>query len=319
MRREPAFLQARIATLRRGAERTVAVQAGFDWNDIPLILALARSGSIAAAARELGIDASTAGRRLSAAERRLGVKLFARDRNGLSVTDGGAVFVERAAAVAGDVHGMLLAIGSAGAAPAGTVRISAIDFLFDHWLLAHLPALQARYPGLDLELLGSNGNVSFGRHEADLALRLARPGDEAALAARRLGTIGWAVFGSPAFAGMARAGWAGQPWIVYEGTLSHLPEMRWIAREVPAAPRRVRTDSLSTMVRACRAGLGLALLPCLLDGDPGLVRLGDRIEVRRELWLAGHRDAVGTARIRAVDDWLAALCVADASRLCGWA
>jgi DNA-binding transcriptional LysR family regulator len=212
---------------------------------------------------------------------------------------------------------MLLATGSAAAAPAGTLRITAIDFLFDHWLLAHLPALQARYPGLDLELLGDNRNVSFGRHEADLALRLARPGDEAALAARRLGTIGWAVFSAPSFGASGRAGWGGQPWIVYDGGLSHLPEMRWIAREVPAAARRVRTDSLSTMVQACRAGLGLALLPCLLDGDPGLVRVDDRIQVRRELWLAGHRDAVATPRVRAVGDWLAALCVADAARLCG--
>jgi DNA-binding transcriptional LysR family regulator len=59
--------------LRHGAERTAAVDPGFDWNDIPLILALARGGSVAAAARELGIDASTASRRLGVAERRLGV------------------------------------------------------------------------------------------------------------------------------------------------------------------------------------------------------------------------------------------------------
>lgn len=93
----------------------------------------------------------------------------------------------------------------AGAALAGTARISAIDFLFDHWLLAHLPALHARHPGLDVELQGNNSNVSFGRHEADLALRLARPGDEAVLAGRRIGTVGWAVFGAPAFAGQVRA------------------------------------------------------------------------------------------------------------------
>lgn len=303
--------------MRRGAEGNVAMDAHFDWNDIPLILALARGGSIAAAARALGIDASTAGRRLAGAERRLKVKLFARDRVGLQPTEAGAAFVARAAAVAGDVHGMLLAADGAGAALAGTVRISAIDFLFDHWLLAHLPALQALHPGLQVALLGNNGNVSFGRHEADLALRLARPGDEAALAARRLGEVGWAVFGAPAFAGLARAHWGAQPWIAYDAALAHLPEMRWITREVPAATQRLRTDSLSTMVQACRAGLGLALLPCLMDGETGLVRLDARVEVRRELWLAGHRDAVGTRRLRAVADWLAALCATDGRRLCG--
>ncbi|MFL6630802.1 MAG: LysR substrate-binding domain-containing protein [Massilia sp.] len=115
---------------------------------------------------------------------------------------------------------------------------------------------------------------------------------------------------------MARADWASRPWVVYDATLSHLPEMCWIAREVPMASRRVRTGSLSTMVQACRAGLGLALLPCILDGEPGLVRLDARVEVRRELWLASHRDAVGTRRIRAVVDWLATLCAVDGDRLC---
>ncbi|MFJ1470004.1 LysR family transcriptional regulator [Massilia orientalis] len=292
------------------------MDAAFDWNDIPLILALARGGSIATAARELGIDASTVSRRLGAAERRLKAKLFARDRGGLRLTEAGTAFVERAAPLAGNVHGMLLAASGADTALAGTVRISAIDFLFDHWLLAHLAALQARHPGLDVELQGNNGNVSFGRHEADLALRLARSGDEAVLTARRIGTVGWAVFGAPAFAGLVRADWGSRPWVVYDATLSHLPEMRWIAREVPMAARRVRTGSLSTMVQACRAGLGLALLPCILDCEPGLVRLDARVEVRRELWLASHRDAVGTRRIRVVGDWLAALCAADSDRLC---
>jgi len=288
----------------------------FDWNDIPLILALARRGSVAAAARELEIDASTASRRLGATERRLGGKLFARDRQGLTPTELGDLFVARAAAVSEQVHGMLAAADERGAA-AGLVRISAIDFLFDHWLLPRLPLLQVQYPTLDLELQGSNGNASFGRHETDLALRLARPGNEAAIASRRLGQVGWAVFGAPAFSGLARAAWPGQPWIVYAEALAHLPEMRWVAREAAHAPRRVRTDSLSTMVQACRAGLGLALLPCLLDGTPGLARLDARVEVRRELWLAGHRDATGSRRIRAVADWLAACCEADRLRLCG--
>lgn len=283
------------------------MDADFDWNDIPVILALARGGSIAAAARALGIDASTVGRRLSAAERRLGSRLFARDRDGLRLTEAGAAFVARGASVAEQVNGMLLAADGARAVMEGVVRIGAIDFLVDWWLLPHLSQLGARYPGLQVELMGSNDNVSFARREADLALRLGRPVDEPAVAMRKLGKLGWAVYGAPAFAGAGRQQWPAMPWIAYHDNLAHLPEMRWLAREQPDARRSLRTDSLNTMAAACRAGLGLALLPCLLDGAPGLVRLDGRIEVVRELWLLRHREAVATQRIGAVADWLAGL------------
>lgn len=277
----------------------------FDWNDIPLILALARGGSINAAALELELDASTVSRRAQAAERRLNARLFVRGRTGIALTEAGAAFVARAADLAAGVNGIVLATSSAADTVAGTLRISAIDFLFDHWLLGQLGALKARYPGLALELLGANHNVSFTRREADLALRLSRPAHDAALAMRKLGQLGWAVFGAAAGPAPARQDWARQPWILYQEGMDHLPEMRWVAREIGAVQPALRVDSLSTMVRACQAGLGLALLPCMLANDPGLRRLDPRVEVRRELWLLSHRDTAASARIRGVADWLA--------------
>jgi DNA-binding transcriptional LysR family regulator len=277
----------------------------FDWNDIPLILALARGGSINAAALELHLDATTVSRRAQAAEQRMNVRLFVRGRTGMVLTEAGRAFVARAADLAGQVNAVVLATASAADTVAGAVRISAIDFLFDHWLLEHAGALAARHPGLRLDLLGGNANVSFTRQEADLALRLSRPAQDAALAMRKLGQLGWAVFGQADGPAPARQDWAGQPWIVYQDGLGHLPEMRWIAREIGAAQSVLRVDSLSTMVRACQAGLGLALLPCMLDADPRLRRLGEQVEVRREVWLLSHRDTVASARIRAVADWLA--------------
>lgn len=92
--------------------------------------------------------------------------------------------------------------------------------------------------------------------------------------------------------------------------MDHLPEMRWVAREIGTAQPALRVDSLSTMVRACQAGLGLALLPCVLDADPLLRRLDERVEVWRELWLLSHRDTAASGRIRGVADWLAGVFLA---------
>lgn len=277
----------------------------FDWNDIPLILALARSGSMSAAGRELGVDGSTISRRIAAAEKALNLRLFSRGTMRWQLTEAGQVFVRHGEGVYGGVQSMLLASTREADNLAGPVRLSAIDFLFDHWLVRHLPAFTERHPAVEVQLMADNQNISFTRREADFALRLAPPVDDAAVLMRRLGDIGWAVYGAPRFAGVARHAWGMKPWIAHEEARAHLPEMRWMARLEPAPRIALRVNSLSTMVHACRAGAGMALLPCILGDGEGLVRLSERAEVFRELWLLSHRDAGSVGRFKVVAAWLA--------------
>jgi DNA-binding transcriptional LysR family regulator len=288
----------------------------FDWNDIPLILALARYGSMSATGRELGVDASTISRRIAAAEKSLNLRLFIRDNTGYHLTSAGRVFVDYGEAVYGNVQSMLLASAQEADTIAGVVRVSAIDFLFDHWLLHELPGLLDEHPALEVQLLGDNQNVSFSRGEADFALRLAQPAEDAALVMRKLGEIGWAVYGAPRFADAPRSCWGTQPWVAYDSALAHLPEMRWMERLAPQPRIGLRVNSLSTMVQACRAGTGLALLPCLIEGEAGLQRLSGP-EVHRELWLLSHRDAGSIGRFKAVSSWLARTFSENRHKLCG--
>lgn len=289
----------------------------FDWNDIPLILSLARTGSMSASGRTLGVDASTISRRIAAAEKSLQLRLFIRDNTRYQLTEAGKVFVEYGEAVYGNVQSMLLASSREAEAITGMVRITAIDFLFDHWMLPQLPALHAQYPQLELHLMADNDNLSFTRREADFALRLAQPGEDAALVMRKLGDIGWTVYGSAGMEAVPREEWGNQPWIMYGEQLSHVPEMRWI-RSLGAQVRGpVRVNSLTTMIRACEAGLGLALLPCLIGEPAGLRRLSERPEVQRELWLLSHRDAGSIARFKVVSAWLAKLFADSRQVMCG--
>jgi DNA-binding transcriptional LysR family regulator len=288
----------------------------FDWNDIALILALARSGSMSAAGRELGVDGSTISRRIAAAEKALNLRLFSRDTTRWQLTEAGQVFVRYGEGVYGSVQSMLLAATREADSIAGPVRLSAIDFLFDHWLVRHLPGFTERHPEVEVQLLADNQNISFTRREADFALRLAQPVDDAAVLMRRLGDIGWAVYGAPRFAGVPRERWGGQPWIAHEEAKANLPEMRWMARLDPAPRIALRVNSLSTMAHACRAGAGMALLPCILGSDEGLVRLSDRAEVFRELWLLSHRDAGSIGRFKVVAAWLAQVFEECRDRLC---
>lgn len=276
----------------------------FDWNDIPLLLALARSGSMSAAGRTLGIDPSTMSRRVAAAEAALGTRLFIRDNAGYHATEAGQVFLSYAERVYGDVQSMLLDTCSEAEDVCGAVRITSIDFLFSHWLIEHMPPLLEQHPNLQLQLLVSNQALSFTRREADFALRLARPQDDAALLMRKVGDIGFAVYGAERFAQVQREDWPEQPWLAYGEELAEMAEMRWLREIAPDTHYPIRVSSVSTLVHACAAGVGLALLPCILGERNGLRRLSDKVEVYREVWLLSHRDAGKIGRYQAVGDWL---------------
>ena len=289
----------------------------FDWNDIPLILTLARSGSMSATGRQLGVDASTISRRIAAAEKALKLRLFIRDNTGYQLTDAGQVFVEHGEAVYGNVQSMLQASSQEADATAGPVNITSIDFLFDYWLLEHVPALHAQHPHLQLTLQAENQNLSFTRREADFALRLGKPSEDAALVMRKLGDMGFAVYGHPKFADTPRACWGTQPWIAYDDTLAGTGEMQWLAAMEPQPRKVLKVNSLSTMVRAAHAGVGMALLPCIMGQQEGLLRIGANVEVQRDIWLLSHRDAGGIARFKTVSAWLSQVYSANEHLLCG--
>lgn len=296
---------------------TGSSQVDFDWNDIPLLLALAQTGSMNAAGKRLGMDPSTISRRLAATEGALETPLFVRGPGGYQPTDAGRVFLENAERIYGQVRDMLVDTRAEADGVGGVVRLTAIDFMFGEWLVAHLPALVAAHPGLQLQLIASNQSLSFTHRETDFALRLARPQEDAALVMRKVGELGFAVYAQTCFADTPRERWDELPWLVYGPELAETPEMRWIARHVPGARRVVQVSSVATLRSACLAGLGLALLPHVVPEADGMCRLGAGVELHREVWLLSHRATGRIARYRAVSDWLVKAFETDAARLRG--
>lgn len=289
----------------------------FDLNDIVPVLHLARSGNKSATASRLGIDASTVGRRIAAVESALGIRIFVRTAWGYELTKAGEIFAAWAEQIQDQVNTMILTCVSETTSLSGVVRLTAIDFLFDYWLVNHLPELTATHPNLDLELITSENNLSFTRREADLALRLSKPNSDAALLMRKVGDLAFAVYGTPGLATAPPSNWPEMPWISYDESLSHTPEGRWMASQGLKVPVRLRVNNLGTMVRACAAGNGLALLPWALGEQAGLVRISEVPEAYREIWLLSHRDAGSVARFKAVSDWLANKLAASVKQIAG--
>jgi DNA-binding transcriptional LysR family regulator len=272
-----------------------------EWSDLRYVLTIARAGTLAAAARRLGVNQTTAARRLAAAEAALEARLFERRDGVLHPTKAGEAAIARAAQVEQEVAALERGIGGADATVAGTVRVTAVPILANRLLIPAAARLLARHPRLRIELIAEPRNLSLTRREADIALRLARPETGAALA-RRIGRLDYAVYGP-----QRRKG-DGLPWITYEEGLSHLPQARFIAataRAEETAP--LLLNDAEAIVQAVRAGVGKSLLPCFVgENEPGFKRLSS-VVLARDIWLMVHRDLRAQARIAAVIDWLVEL------------
>ena len=276
----------------------------FDWNDIRLLLVLQREGSLRATARQLKVDVSTISRRLSAAEAALKTRLFIRTTSGYQATAAGQTFLKSAQSIAEHIQQMLHSTQDSARSISGTVRITSVDFIFSLWLVKHITHFKQQHPQLTLELLSNNRDLSFSQSEADIAIRLARPERDAALFMRKIGELGWAVYGHADHPPLSAAEWPKHAWLSYTDDLAHVPEMRWLEELKISQPAVLQSSHLETLIHACKHGVGLALLPCMIANEAGLKQLSNGPVVFREIWLLSHRQTSQLARFETVYNWL---------------
>lgn len=286
-----------------------------DWDDVRVVVAVAQGGTLSAAARALGVNQTTAARRLAALEAALGATLFTRADGRHVPTPLGEAVAARGTAMAAEADAIARLVAEGGdAAAAGSVRLTATDGIVTHFLVPRLGAFWARWPRIALEIVPGAGTLNLTRREADMALRLNRPQDSGVVA-RKVADLGWAPYGAAA---QGRVGLTERPWVGYDDALAHLPEARWAERARGGAPVILRTPHVVALLEAVAAGHGIGVLPCWMgDADPRLVRLADDPPGRRECWLVIHEALRRQARIRAVADWLTALFDQERARLLG--
>jgi len=290
-----------------------------NWDDLRHVLAIARAGTLSAAARRLGVNQTTAARRLTAIEGDLGARLFDRVDRRLIATPTGQAVVAHAEKMEGEAQLLERAVAGRDAALSGIVRVTAVESVMATFLVPRLGEFRRAYGDIALELIGDNTNLDLARREADIALRLARP-REGLARTRRLADIGYAVYGCRDYLdGRGDLSLAEHDWVSHDETLSHIPEAAWCARTVRDYRPVLRCNGVQAMVEAVKAGVGVGILPCYRgDTEPDLTRLtGPAPVVRRELWLLVHGDLLKVMRVRAVVDWLVALCQREKGLLSG--
>ena len=278
-----------------------------DWDDLRPILAVARGGTLAAAAKGLRIDATTVGRRIQAAETALGVRLFDRIDGRYTATAAGELAIRHGEAIEREVLALEGQVAGQDQSLEGSVRVTSVGMLVTHLLAPCLPALLAEHPKLRLELTGSNANLSLTRREADLALRLGRPSDGSDRL-RKVGVLDYGIYAARALGEAARS----LPWLSYDEELSHGPEAVWLHKQLAAGEAPVvRANQADVLRHLAARGLGRAVLPRLLvEGQEDLICLsGPEPVVRRDIWLVIHPELRKTARVSAVVDWILGACM----------
>jgi len=274
------------------------------WELYRSFLAVMREGSLSAAARALGMTQPSLGRHMRELETALGTALFARSPQGLVPTPLARELVPHAQAMA-SASAALQRTASAGRGEvSGTVRITASEVIGAEVLPPILAAFRERHPGIVIELVLSNASADLLRRDADIAVRMVQPTQEA-LVARRLGSVALGLFahrryleahGRPSLL----AELADHSLIGFDTEMPYIRRMR--ADGLPYVRERfsLRTDSDLAALAAIRAGYGLGIMQVnLARRDPQLVHLlADELAIPLETWVVMHEDLRQSLRVR---------------------
>ena len=276
-----------------------------DWQDLAHFASLARHGSLSGAARALGVDHATVGRRIASLENALGLRLIDRLPRSSPLTADGLAVATLVSGMEDSVEAIRRYARGAVMAPASVVRISAPPSVAARLIAPNIVAFHNDHPGITLSLHGATANLALDRGEADIALRMTRP-DDADLLVRRIGVMRFGLYATPAVAALPPAEWG---FIAYDLTLEHLTQQVWLRSLLAGRPILFRASDVFGQLEAAHAGLGVVALPQFLgDADPALVRLPASVPPpTRDLWLVTYPDLRRSPTIRSVMDFLAGL------------
>ncbi len=281
-----------------------------DWALWRSFLAVAEAGSLSGAARRLSLTQPTVGRHIEQLEGAFGQKFFLRSPQGLMPTEEALALLPQARAMAMAADSLERQASAPAEEARGIVRIAASHVVGVELLPEALAPLVDAHPGLETELALSNENSDLLRHEADIALRMARP-TQGSLIARYLGEVPLGLFahrsyllrhGSPQEPGDLR----GHLLIGADRDPAFLAALEAFGGAMTRRSFRLRCDSEAAQLAALREGIGIAICQRgIAARDPDLVPvLAGQVSFRLGCWLVMHDDLRAVRRIRMVYDHL---------------
>jgi len=281
-----------------------------NWDDLRYFLAVARTGTLSAAAKQLGTEHTTVARHIQALEDELNSRVFHKSNSGCGLTDAGERLLACAEAIESAYVCAKAAASSERQAIGGTVRIGTPDGFGSVFLAPRLRTLTDRHPELRIEILTTTRPFSLLKREVDIAIAHSSP-EHMRVVSRRLTDHRIYVYGSQAYlndAGPigAREDLKQHPFIGFVEELLFPPEISF-CNAIGIEPR-IRSTNVLAQLHATLSGSGLCVLPAFVASSyPTLVPvLSEEVSFTRSYHMHIHEDHRGTAHVREVAAFIAA-------------
>lgn len=282
-----------------------------DWNQLRAFLETAETGSLSAAARKLGQSQPTLSRQVAALELALGVTLFERVGKTMALTTTGQELLGHVRVMGAAAHELGLAATGRSEEVAGVVSVATSDAVAAYLMPKILLHIRQAAPGIQVEVVASDGFSDLLRREADIAIRHVRP-EQPELIGRLVRQSSACFYASESwvrehgvprtaeeavqhdFIGMDRAG-------------HYLHHMRSKGLQLSSENFRSYADNSVTYWEMVRQGLGIgAIMEEIARETPDMVRvLEDVSAFQLPIWLVTHRELHTARRIRIIFDLLA--------------
>lgn len=296
------FIQIReILRLIGAFLRHLSEASELDWEDVKVVGALARHGTIRGAAKSLSVHHSTISRRVASLENALGARLFDRTPEGYALTEAGEHIALSAKTMESEIQRAGRLVSGGDREMSGRLLVTMAEPVAQYAFAPRLPDFVRQYPNLEIEITSTTNMIDLARRKADIAVRMNNnPHDS--LFGKRLFTYCNAAYASAAY--LAEHDLAQSPedanWIGWDGSFERFPQWT-VDTGLSAVPVWGNFPALEMQAALARAGMGIAMLPCFMgDHDPDLVRASARPPVPgRDVWILTHSDLRRTSRVRA--------------------
>jgi len=284
---------------------------------LQLFIRVVETGSFSRAAEEFGITQPTATKALAATEKRLGARLLHRSTRGVTPTEVGQRYYERCLTIAREIDEAENVAALVQSEMGGTMRIST-SVAFGRRVMVPLVLRYMRlHPRVVVDLSFDDRYVDLVEQGVDVALRMGRLADST-LGARYLGVNPWLMVASNDYletrgAPRKASDLAGHDCLIYSSVQG---DARWSLtlpggkeRSVPVQGH-LRSNSLSAVLDAAIAGMGLAILPWYVAGPSvasGMVRqvLVDHALPAQDVHAVFPSPKLVPAKVSQFIDWLA--------------
>ncbi len=294
-----------------------------EWDRVRIFLAVARSGQILAAARNLGLNHATVGRQLTALEEELNAKLLERHVNGCTLTAAGEALLAAAEKVESEFLQFESELSGTAGAIRGTVRVGAPDGLGNYFLAPSLAELSTQHSDLLVQLVPLPRSFSLSRREADIVITLDRPA-QGNLIIQKLTDYTLSLYAAEDYL------LTNPPikkiedltqhlFVTYVDDLIYTPALDYGRQLGAGMLRRFECGSMVGQMEAVRTGHGVAILhDYAAHRFPNLRRLLPEHQFIRSYWLISHPDTHRSHRVTEVRRHISEAVNTSREMFCPW-